>query len=355
MSKLVVDFKYEDLKKLIYWIILKFKEDEFHHQSSSVKSDLIGGFLDRWFNRASEFLIFQELLKDKNYDIVIDNYLYGQDTQKNAPDVIGLYDKKSGDVLAKFTEFVDGRWEHIKGMPFIEVKTNRKTQSLIAVGETQMDENHYYLLAESNVRDDYLVTLFDKSLFDKKVFDSLLTKEDFIKSDSGHLIINPKPLEYNEELGFFKLLGIFTGKEVKKYSVYARGKNGGSDAEKPYYYAGAEVVSTIRGADLEEQIKEGPYWYVIKDEKYVPFVVKYLEKNSEIKYIKKNKGNAYIRVKGKVQTNDDILKDGDYKINFKKFDRSSGKSEFIGDKHVFEYFAEDSTEYIKKKFDEIIK
>jgi hypothetical protein len=52
-----VEFKFDDLKKLVYWIICKFKEDEFHHQASSVKSDLIGGFFDRWFNRAPEFLI----------------------------------------------------------------------------------------------------------------------------------------------------------------------------------------------------------------------------------------------------------------------------------------------------------
>ena len=51
---------------------------------------MIGGFFDRWFNRAPEFLIFGELLKGQKYDVVIDNFLYGQDTKKNAPDIIGL-------------------------------------------------------------------------------------------------------------------------------------------------------------------------------------------------------------------------------------------------------------------------
>ena len=62
-----VKFEKDDLYKLIYWIVCKFKEDEFHHQAASAKSDLIGGFFDRWLNRAPEFLIFRELLKGKNY------------------------------------------------------------------------------------------------------------------------------------------------------------------------------------------------------------------------------------------------------------------------------------------------
>ena len=144
-----VKFEEKDLKRLIYWITCKFKEDEFHHQSASTKSDLIGGFFDRWFNRAPEFLIFRELLKDKGYDVVIDNFLYGQDTKKNAPDIIGL--EKNGKVKVKFAVFNDGEWKKLDNMPLIEVKTFRKNQSLSAVGSTQMESDHYYVFVESNV------------------------------------------------------------------------------------------------------------------------------------------------------------------------------------------------------------
>ena len=159
-----VKFEIADLKKLIYWITCKFKEDEFHHLGSASKRDLIGGFYDRWFNRAPEFLIFRELLKNKPYDVVIDNLLYGQDTKKNAPDIIGLKDAKEN-IIVKFTKYNDGDWENNPNMPIIEVKSFRESQNLISVGDTQMYNDHFYVIAESQVREDYLTVLFKDEVF----------------------------------------------------------------------------------------------------------------------------------------------------------------------------------------------
>ncbi len=349
-EKLVADFELEDLKKLIYWVILKFREDEFHHQGVSAKSDLIGGFFDRWFNRAPEFLIFSRLLKDKPYDVVIDNYLYGQDTKKNAPDILGLKSKKDGKVLSVFARFVDGNWEHAEGTPFVEVKTNRKTQSLIAVGETQMDKDHYYVLVESNVPDDYLTVLFEKQLFDKKIFEGLQMPEGFIKSDSKNMVIFPKPAEPAKNLGFFKLMGIFTGDEIKKYSIYAKGQNDKKEADKPWYFGRCEEAGSV-ALKVREKVKEGIWKY---GESYVPFFIEFKGTKSKATVVKKSKSTVYIEVEGEVKINDYVAKTGYHKINFKKFDRKSKKNEYIGDKNVFAHIADDSTKDLIKKFDQLV-
>lgn len=348
-SKIECEFKSEDLKKLIYWITLKFKEDEFHHQAASAKSDLIGGFFDRWFNRASEFIIFRELLKNKSYDVVIDNFLYGQDTKKNAPDVIGLKDKKEK-VLVKFALFNNGNWDVIPNMPFIEVKTNREKQKLIAVGDTQMDENHYYVIVESHVREDYLITLFEESVFNEKIFKELAVSKDFIKSDSNNQIITPQQIKVKKDLGHFRLIGIFKGDEIKKYCLLAGLDDQGSP-EKPYYFDSVEKVEEIKHS-VEEDICEGAFHY---GENYIPFSIVFNKKGSKITVVKKFKGHVFIKVEGEVKINDELFTEGYYKIIFKRFDRSSKKKEYIGDKSVFDNLAEDVSEELIKEFDKLVK
>ena len=342
------EFSIENLRKLIYWITLKFKEDEFHHQASSAKSDLIGGFYDRWFNRAPEFLIFNKLLKDKNYDVVIDNFFYGQDTKKNAPDIIGLQDKK-GNIIVKFASFKDGDWQSIKDRPMIEVKTFRVTQSLSAVGETQMDDEKYYVFVESNVRPDYLTALFEKSVFSQKIFNSLKTSKEFIESDSNNQIIIPKPLMVKKELGHFKLLGIFKGSEIKKYSLLV-GIDFNGNPEKPKYFSSVEETNPVD--NINEEVQEGAYSC---SEDCIPFYIGLIDKKSKISLVKKLKSYIVLKIKGKVSVNGSEISDGYYRVNFKKFDRSSKKKEYVGDKHLFEYFAEDVTKQLIKNFDVLFK
>jgi len=348
-KRVVCEFKLSDLKKLIYWITLKFKEDEFHHQASSTKSDLIGGFFDRWFNRASEFIIFRELLKKKKYDIIIDNFLYGQDTKKNAPDIIGLKDKKNN-ILVKFALFNNGNWELVSDMPFIEVKTCRQKQKLIAVGDTQMDDKHYYILAESHVREDYLITLFEESVFDKKIFKELSMSNDFIKSDTDKQIISPSILEIKKDLGYFKLIGIFKGNEIKKNCILA-GLNNSGIPEKPYYFNSVEKINEINHK-CEENIFAGVFSYGVG---YVPFSILFNTKESKIVIVRKFKGNAIVKITGEVKLNNELIGDGYYKIIFKKFDRSSKKKEYIGDKSVFDNLAKDVSDELIKKFDKLVK
>lgn len=348
-KKVECEFKPEDLKKLIYWITLKFKEDEFHHQAASAKSDLIGGFFDRWFNRASEFIMFRGLLKDKKYDVVIDNFLYGQDTKKNAPDVIGLKDEKEK-VLVKFALFNNGDWEVIPNMPFIEVKTNREKQKLIAVGDTQMSENHYYVIVESHVREDYLITLFEESVFNEKIFKELTVSKDFIKSDTNNQIITPQQIKVKKDLGYFRLIGIFKGDEIKKYCLLA-GLDSQGNPQKPYYFDSVEKIEEIKHK-VDENIPEGAFSYAPD---YIPFSILFHKKDSKITAVKKYKGHVMVKIEGKIKINDEFFEDGYYKISFKKFDRSSKKKEYIGDKSVFDNIAKDVSEELVKEFDRLVK
>lgn len=341
-----IEFTFEYFKKYIYWTICKFKEDEFHYGIVG-KRDLIGGFFDRWLNRAPEFLIFDKLLQDRSYSIVLDNFLYGQDTEKNSPDVIGI--KTNEGRIIKFTEFVDGSWKHIEDMPFIEVKTFRKDQKLVNLWETQYNEDHYYVFVESNVIDDYITALFQEDLFADEIFDSLKTPEDFIKSDSKQQIITPKKLKRPINLGFFKLIGVFKGSEVKNKCMLV---TGGREPQKPLTLDAIEQVPISKIKD-RKSIPSGLYKYInTKDEESLPMAVK-LGPNSSCGIVQDGIQTIYIQVKGTAQINDALLEEGFYKVKFKRFEKSSRKSEYMGYKCIFETDAVDVTSELIYKFDSV--
>lgn len=346
-----IKFEKDHLKKLIYWIMCKFKADKFH-QGLSGKRDLIGGFFDRWLNRAPEFLIFDKLLENKNYQVVLDNFLYGHDTNKNAPDVIGL--EQNGNISAVFTEFYDDRWIQKSNMPFIEVKTFRNDQYLTAVNETQMNDDHYFVFVESNIKKNYLSTIFEDGVFNEEIYKSLAMSNRFVKSNKKENLILPQKLKKIPDLGFFKLIGIYKGREVKKYSYLAKGKRSGTPADKVRYISTIEEKNSVNGHGTFE-IEEGIFKYDNgEDKKYAPIYIKYLSKNSKIIIKKKYKGNIKLKVVGRVRINSEMLEDGYYRINFKKMDRNSSKNEFIGHKDVFENYADDVEDELVNIFEGIV-
>ena len=78
-------------------------------------------------------------------------------------------------------------------------------------------------------------------------------------------------------------------------------------------------------------------------------------KESKIVIVRKFKGNAIVKITGEVKLNNELIGDGYYKIIFKKFDRSSKKKEYIGDKSVFDNLAKDVSDELIKKFDKLVK
>jgi hypothetical protein len=357
-----MEFKFElnDLKKIIYWTICKFNTDKFHYQGTSEKSDLIGGFFDRWVNRASEFIIFKNLLRDKPYEAVIDWFFYGPDTEKNAPDILGLQDKK-GKVIAKFVEYQDGDWKYISG-PWVEVKTNRKAQSLVAVRQSQMNDDHYYVIVESDIRDDYLVAILEDSVFIDKMEKEFAMSKDFIKSDVNKSLIFPPKLAKVSDLGHFKLIGIFKGDELKKHCILCKGKTKKTVAESPSYIIGIKrikPVESLSGEKLKEGLTGISIRYKSKKESKeaftVPIAIKYLTKDTEIKILKTLKSYIIIFVKGKVQIDDQIIETGFYEIDFKSFTRNSSANEYVCSKTALETHAKDYSEELISKMDKFFK
>ena len=108
---------------------MKFRGDPLHMQGTSAKRDLIGGYIERWFNKIAETVIFDDLLKGKNYQVVSDYYLYGNDSDKNAPDILGL--KTSSGKNIPFSRYNNGTWTPVEGMPKVEVKVVRQDQALL--------------------------------------------------------------------------------------------------------------------------------------------------------------------------------------------------------------------------------
>lgn len=245
-----------NLKQIVYFVVNKFKIDPLHIQGTSSKRDLIGGFIDRWINRATEFLVLNHILKVKNreYRVVSDFFLYSRDTEKNAPDVLGLVPIKSKEPKIIFTKFNNGTWEHQEGMPHIEVKANRANQYNLAIRDTQMFDNGFYVFVETKYNEDYLVSFFYDEFFDnEELLNQISMSDKFIIDDKDKHLIDPQILEKKvntNPIGLYKLIGIFSGSDYKKYS--------GLYNVKQHFYYISDITSDPRKGSEENQ-------YILED------------------------------------------------------------------------------------------
>lgn len=107
---------------------MKFRSDPLHLQGTSAKRDFIGGYIERWVNKIAETAIFDDLLKDKKYKVLPDYFVYGNDSEKNAPDILAL-EKNDGSIIP-FTKYKDGKWITAKDMPKKKSKFLEKTRLL---------------------------------------------------------------------------------------------------------------------------------------------------------------------------------------------------------------------------------
>jgi len=79
-----------EVQKLLCWTTQKFILDKHHLSEQSQRTDMIGGFFDRWISRISEVIVAEHLFRNTKYVPVTDNLIYGNDTPKDAPDLIGV-------------------------------------------------------------------------------------------------------------------------------------------------------------------------------------------------------------------------------------------------------------------------
>ena len=329
----------DELKKIVYFTTMLFKADSLHMQGTSAKSDLIGGYLERWVNKSAESIIFDELLKDKSYEAVCDYFLYsGKDVQKNAPDILGL--KNNNGAHIPFVKFKDSKWVRVEGRPRIEVKVMRKNQYLATVREPQMIDD-FYVFIESDLEPDYLTSLFDTNVFDDKYFNELSMDDSFIESDTeNNLLTHVKPNRASK-VGTMRLMGIYTKEEFKRLSILL------AKSESPYYLQRSEAHSGLRIYGVcDEQLavsEEGLVVYSNGEDgpRYIPFLVEDCSSRS-LKLLGKSKSTAIIKTEEKIKINGQEFDPGFIKLCFTKFERGSAWDENTVSKYVLEKIGKDS-------------
>ncbi len=342
-----IELSKEDLRKIIYFILMKFRSDALHVQGTSSKRDFLGGYIERWFNKIAETVIFNELLKNKDYEIVSDYFLYANDSDKNAPDILGL--KKSNKQIIPFVQYNEGTWTRCEDLPRIEIKAIRKDQALLGIREPQMIDD-YYMFIESDLEEDYLNTIFEKEIFNKKYLKELEIQKEFIKSDSKNQLIPHSEMKQTEKIGSMRLIGIYTLEEIKnKFTLCTKGV-------KPYYFSSITQEFKIKIKDMLEKerilLNNGMCNYKYENEIYLPFNI---QGDNNLSVIKKNKGSFYINSDKPLNIEGIKTNPGITKIEFKKFDRSSNWDENIALKSFIEAMGNDSTDELINLFDTIEK
>lgn len=335
-----VEISKKDLYRTCYWAILKYKHDLNHYQKVGSKTQSIGCYLDGWIHKLPERLILTKLVEKKDYSIVEDNFIYGQDTKKNSPDLIGL---KKDEKIIPMALYNNGRWEMVKNAPFIEVKTFKNNQLLVTIPESQFDENKYYIIVKSNLRQDYLLNLFENKFFDECDLDEFETYDEFIKSNEK--LIKASKIERPSSIGSYELIGIYKGSQIKKISkTVGKGK---------YYYLAS--LREIKSKDkLNIELTNGPYCHSNNEIDCLAFCIQ-KEDDSEITI--KNEGKSYIDVlvKGNVKIDNFKLKDGRYRLNFKIFSKSSETLEVIVPRNTLKSLFKSKYEELLEKIDEFIE
>lgn len=340
-----IEITRDDLKRIVYFIVMKFKADSLHMQGTSAKRDLVGGYIERWFNKIAETVVFDDLLSKKSYNVVADYFIYGNDSEKNAPDIIGLR-KNTGEIIP-FVKYNNGTWDTELGMPRIEVKVIRKDQMLISVREPQMIDD-YYVFIESDLEPDYLTAIFEEETFSDEYFKDLEMSAEFIGEDSGNQIIKHEKVKKSEKIGTMRLVGVYKKDDLRRNTTRC------DKGIKPYYFANATNVEFKGGSIGFLPVgSDGLFCYEIKGEVYLPMSIRELD-SEKIEIFKKNKGSVYIKADKEIFINGVRVNPGIVKIDFKKFDRSSSWSENISLRYVLENYGNDSVDELIGLFDEIV-
>ncbi|MEA4825132.1 MAG: hypothetical protein VB130_00635 [Clostridium sp.] len=351
----IVNIMMEDIKPLMYFIFSMFEQSNVHIQGTSSKTDLIGGYIDRWINRIPESLIFNKLiLKNRPYEVINDYFIYNTNSAKNAPDVIGIKDNYNK--IVKFAEFNDNTWEKCSRMPYIEVKTFRQAQKMLSVRDSQINKEHYYIIVESNFKNNYLKSLFKKELFNEQIYKHITMNEAFIKSNKNDILIQPPKVEIAHNsytIGTLKLLGIIKGKDLLNIGNKCMPK------ETIYYIKNIIKVEKIKSPNLNKCINE--FFIYNKKDKMCSenrwndcqLINVCIEESENIIIRKLNKGSFYIETIGKcILDGKELESDNIYKIEIDKFERSSSWTEYIALKNTF-YKNIDRTEELVNKLDKI--
>lgn len=331
----------EELIRTVYFILMKYGSDSLHMQGTSSKRDLIGGFIERWLNKLAETAVFDALFKDKPYKAVPDYFLYNNESEKNAPDILGIRDDKK---IIPFVQYNDGRWETVGKNPRIEVKALRKDQYLLGIRKPQMIDD-FYVFVESDLSPDYLTMIFEEAVFHEKNLDLLKVDQKFIKSDKNSSIISPIHPKRAEIVGSFRLIGTYTKEQILNNTVSCKPK------VSPWYTKNvsnvARVLKAVGGEKLIVNDKKFTYNY--GNLVYLPVAIEGNLENTFL--IKSNKGSFFLSTDSELVVNGTRLAPGFIKVEFSEFKRGSSWDENLAVKNSFEIFTQDSTNEMIQAFD----
>lgn len=335
----------EELIRTIYFILMKYESDSLHMQGTSSKRDFVGGFIERWLNKLAETAVFDSLFANKLYDVVPDYFLYNNESEKNAPDILGIKDKNK---IIPFVQYNNGRWETIGKNPRIEVKALRKDQYLLGIRQPQMIDD-FYVFVESNLSPDYLTMIFDNEVFNEKNSEILKMDPIFIKSDKNSSIISPIKPKKAKIVGSFRLIGTYTKEQVLNNTLSCK------PGVSPWYVRNVSNVSRVTRSLKGEQInvENNKFVYHFSDLVYLPLAIEGDLKNTHL--IKLNKGSFFLKTDKNLIINGKKLDPGFIKVEFAQFQRGSAWDENLAVKNSFEVFTKDSTEKMIKFFDEVYK
>lgn len=218
-----IDIQREDVLKVIYFItaITQSQNSGSMQGALSSKGDLMGGIFDRWINLIPENLIFNKILLPsvkggENTRIITDFYLYDPKKAGIAPDVIGI---ETNGKSIPFAVFSNG-WNAVEGKPQIEVKTFKESQYMVSLRNQHYD-GKYLVMAETNLRIDYLLPFFSEDIFQRTVFEQLRMDDSvFIKDNSDNLIAPAFEINRsNSSLGTVSLLKVTDVEAFKTISL----------------------------------------------------------------------------------------------------------------------------------------
>jgi len=179
-------------------------------------------------------------------------------------------------------------------------------------------------------------------------------RDEFVKSDKNKSLIQPNKIIPSNDLGSFKLIGIFKGSEVKKHCKLCKGGTEQSPADNPRYIDNIQIVEAVREV-TSKTLQEGLFSYSFGDAVYLPIQVRLLNANSCVKLAGKKKTWFSALIEGKVALNEYELSDGFYKVNFKTFKRNTTQNEWVGYKSLFEKYALNSQNELLDIFDRLVE
>ena len=355
-----VTIQRNDVLKAIYFIlsIAQAQKGNSMHGALSSKGDLIGGIFDRWINVIPESIIFNKILfplikENNDVEIISDFYSYDPREAGIAPDVIGIKVNHKTVPFAKFNK----KWAPVDNMPQIEIKTFKKPQKMVSL-RNQGYDNEYLLMAETDLRIDYLLPFFSTDITCDDVYNNLIMDDSvFIANDENNLLKHFPKLDISDKLGTVTLLKITKATEFMNIATHCE-----DHVSVQYIDEIKEVPISKRSFSQEEQLVNycnanqynlytfNTNWYDGENEGITYFnkgtnkfklrtLDFYTDDINAIIITKRTKSSLYVETSRECKLNDiTLLPNKRYKISYTILERSDNpKDEYFMQKSLIDY------------------